>query len=193
MVEAEGPRARKRRETLQRITETALRLFLADGYEATTLDAIALAAGISRRTFFYYFRSKEEILLAWQSGIADVFNEALRPVSAEQEPIDVVRTMFVNMVSRFDPDEFRKLDGLMRATEAVRARKQANYELQEQVLFAALCRIWPQAKRRQQLRLVAMASVGAFRLALDQWGADGGARPIAEYVDENFAILKNAF
>ncbi len=64
----EGLRERKRRETLHRIAEQGLKLFLSNGYEATTLDAIAEAAGISRRTFFYYFKSKEEILLAWQDG-----------------------------------------------------------------------------------------------------------------------------
>ncbi len=65
---AEGVRERKRRETRQRIAETALRLFLANGYENTSLDTIAAEAGISRRTFFSYFKSKEDILFVWQSG-----------------------------------------------------------------------------------------------------------------------------
>jgi AcrR family transcriptional regulator len=55
----EGLRERKKRETLQRIAETGLKLFIAQGYEGTTLEAIAEAAGISRRTFFYYFKSKK--------------------------------------------------------------------------------------------------------------------------------------
>jgi aspartate aminotransferase-like enzyme len=46
----EGLRERKQRETRQRIAAVALRLFLADGYDSTTLEAIAAAAGISRRT-----------------------------------------------------------------------------------------------------------------------------------------------
>ena len=64
----EGLRERKRLETLRRIAETGLKLFIAHGYEGTTLEAIAEAAGISRRTFFYYFKSKEEVLLAWQGS-----------------------------------------------------------------------------------------------------------------------------
>ena len=47
-------RERKRRLTLDLIAKTGLKLFIENGYEATTLDAIAAAAGISRRTFFYY-------------------------------------------------------------------------------------------------------------------------------------------
>ena len=49
-----GLRERKRRDTLQRIAQTGLDLFIAKGYEETTLDDIAAAAGISRRTFFHY-------------------------------------------------------------------------------------------------------------------------------------------
>ena len=50
-----GPRERKRQQTLARIAEAGLKLFIENGYEATTLDAIAAAAGISRRTFFLLF------------------------------------------------------------------------------------------------------------------------------------------
>ena len=60
----EGLRARKRRETSQRITDVGMCLFIEKGYESTTLDDIASGAGISRRTFFYYFKSKDELAIA---------------------------------------------------------------------------------------------------------------------------------
>ncbi|MEI7348728.1 helix-turn-helix domain-containing protein [Pectobacterium parmentieri] len=55
----DGVREKKRRDMHRRITEIGLKLFAENGYEATTLDAIAEASGIARRTFFHYFRSKE--------------------------------------------------------------------------------------------------------------------------------------
>jgi transcriptional regulator GlxA family with amidase domain len=61
----EGLREKKRRETKLRIAESALNLFIVNGFEATTLDEIAKEAAISRRTFFSYFKSKDEIMLAW--------------------------------------------------------------------------------------------------------------------------------
>ena len=64
-----GLREEKRQQTLKRITQTALGLFARHGYEATTLDMIAADAGISRRTFFHYFKSKDDILLSQQAGL----------------------------------------------------------------------------------------------------------------------------
>lgn len=74
---ASGLRERKREQTLQRLTEAAMKLFLAKGYEATTLDDIAAAAEISRRSFFHYFASKEDVVVAWQDRSADALTAAI--------------------------------------------------------------------------------------------------------------------
>ena len=190
----EGPRARKRRETLRRIAEQALKLFLSNGYEATTLEAIAEAAGISRRTFFYYFKSKEEILLAWQDG---GFNETLRTAvleqSTKQSPLNAVKSALLELTSRFQADykQTRVIERLMCANEALRMRHQAKYVEKEQAVFDALCQMWPQPKRQPALRIVAMMSIGALRLAIDNWNRDEGKRPISIYLKEAFADLKS--
>jgi len=188
--ESEGLRERKRRETLQRIAETGLKLFLANGYDATTLDDIAEAAGISRRTFFYYFKSKEDILLAWQSGVSDAIRTALLAESPDQAPLDAVRNALLKLASRQQPDDAIVVDRLLRSTETLRASKQAKYVQQEEALFEALCEVWPQPKRRNALRLVAMVSIGALRLALEAWSQDDGKRPLAKYLQDAFANLK---
>jgi AcrR family transcriptional regulator len=55
-------RDRRARETRGRIADTALDLFAAQGYADTTIDQIAGAAGVGRRTVFRYFATKREIL-----------------------------------------------------------------------------------------------------------------------------------
>jgi AcrR family transcriptional regulator len=179
----EGLRERKKRETLQRIAETGLKLFIANGYERTTLEAIAEAAGISRRTFFYYFKSKEEVLLAWQgSGFLDALRPAMLEESPRQAPLDAVRHCLLKLISRYETKESIIVDRLLRSTEALRARKQAIFIEMEEALFAAMRELWPQPQRRTTLRMVAMVSMGAMRLAVEDWRQAGGKRSLADYL-----------
>ena len=187
-------RDRKRLETSERIIEKGLKLFVKNGYEATTLAAIAEAAGISRRTFFYYFKSKEDVLLAaHDSG----FREALRPAmlaeAPDQAPLDAVQKCLVKLASCYETKESIVYDRLMQSTEALRARKEAVFVETEQILLDAMCELWPSPGRRDGLRLVAMVAMGTLRLALDKWKQNNAAHPLAYYIRQSFALLAKQF
>lgn len=183
----DGLRARKRQETLERIAETGLRLFSQNGYEATTLDAIAEAAGISRRTFFYYFKSKEEILLDWQMrGFSASLHKAILAQPSDKVPVDAVRDALLTLSAGFRTQEFIGIDRVLRSSETLRARKQATYGLHEQSLHATLAERWPSPDRSTSLRLLAMASLGAMRLAIEDWIQAGGDRPLDSFLHAAF-------
>ena len=187
----EGLRQRKRRETLQRITDAGICLFIEKGYEATTLDEIAAAAGISRRTFFYYFKSKDDILLSLQSGMGDMIVDALQHAPRDRRPLDAIRDAIVKVCAAVPADDMIAIDRLMRSSEAVQARKQASYIQHERALFAALRERWPEPERETGLRLVAMLAIGATRLASDALSREGGKRPLTELLHEAFDALES--
>ncbi len=186
----DGLRERKRRETLQRITEVGIRLFVERGYEATTLDDIAEAAGISRRTFFYYFKSKDEILLQLQSGMGEMIVTALNDQPASQKPLAAVRDAVIASVALIPADDMIAIDRLMRSNEMVQARKQASYVQHERTIFEALREKWPEPERETALRLVAMAAIGAIRLSTDTLNREAGARPFIDILREAFDALE---
>ena len=71
-------------------TRDELEARVAKGYEATTLDEIAAAAGISRRTFFYYFKSKDDILLGHLAGYDDELRASVLGHAAAGSPISIL-------------------------------------------------------------------------------------------------------
>jgi AcrR family transcriptional regulator len=185
----EGLRARKRRETMERITQAGIRLFLERGYEATTLDDIAAAAAISRRTFFHYFKSKDDILISLQSGMGTMIADAIRKAPPGTQPIHAVRDAVIEVCAAVPPDDMLAIDRLMRSSQTVQARKQASYVEQERVLLAALRERWPQSGRKPALQLVAMIAMGAIRLSTEAFNREVGARSMPTLLREAFDML----
>ena len=184
-------RERKRELTIDRIAETGLKLFVENGYEATTLDAIAAAAGISRRTFFHYLKSKEDVLLAHESG---KFLRTLRPTfleqSPKQTPIDAARRTFVALASTYETKEAVVADRILRSVESLRLRKEALLVQLEQALAETMYELWPDKARQPALRLASITALGALRFAKDNWRRAEAARPLAHYINEAFDLLE---
>lgn len=188
----EGLRARKRRQTKQRIVAAALSLFLERGYEATTIDAIADAAEIARRTFFHYFDSKEAIIVAMQGDAEEAFRRALASVPKDWNPLRAIHGALRGMIASYESEQAIAIDRLMRSTELLQARKQANYERKERELLAALRERWSEAEKEPELRTAAMIGIGAIRLASERWSEEQARRPLEQYLDEIFVAVHRA-
>src|SRR4029450_11623818 len=84
-----GLRERKKAETRRAIQEHALRLFLENGYDATTVEEIAAAAGVSHMTFFRYFATKHAVV---EDDDYDPAIAALIPARpADEDPLPAIR------------------------------------------------------------------------------------------------------
>lgn len=81
-----GLRESKRRLTRQALQEAAFEFFAAQGYENTTVDAIAAKAQISRATFFRCFDSKEDVFGGDDEARRRLFFDALH-ARPRQEPV----------------------------------------------------------------------------------------------------------
>jgi AcrR family transcriptional regulator len=96
-----GLRARKKERTQQAISDAAIALFLARGFEQVSVAEIAAAAEVSKPTLFRYFASKEDLVL---HRIADHAGEAGRVVrSASEPPLTALHNHFRDGLDRRDP------------------------------------------------------------------------------------------
>src|SRR5512145_910400 len=73
-------------ETYQNILQTARRLFIAQGYTATSMRQIAEAVGIGKATIYHHFPDKQSILMALLDQNMGQMNESLAAVQSEMEP-----------------------------------------------------------------------------------------------------------
>ncbi len=81
--QASGLRERKKQQTRQALTDSAVRLFAEKGYDGTSVAEIAAGANVSTRTFFSYFRAKEDVLFAGADQRTAAIAEAFDAVRAD--------------------------------------------------------------------------------------------------------------
>ncbi|ANH69168.1 TetR/AcrR family transcriptional regulator [Mitsuaria sp. 7] len=97
-------RESKKRETRQRISDVATGLFFERGFDAVTIDEIALGANVSKMTVFNYFPRKEDLLLDREDDLKLApFREAVRNRPDGQSPVDAIRALLRTMSSEKHP------------------------------------------------------------------------------------------
>lgn len=187
-----GVHEAKRRETHRRILAAGIRLFLERGYDATRLEDIAEVAAISRRTFFAYFRGKDEILRTWErDGWEEILGD-VRGASPDESPLPMIRSAVSKRLSRHNTEELKAIAQVISSSEALRAAKHFSYAEREKLLFEVLCEVWRQPERRMALRLVAMSAVGALRVAVEMWELPSNRRPLHRLFVETLDALASA-
>ncbi|HEY8534192.1 MAG TPA: helix-turn-helix domain-containing protein [Micromonospora sp.] len=187
-----GLRERKKAATRQALHEAAVRLAMAHGFERLTVEAIADAAMVSRRTFSNYFCSKEEALLYGERLRMRRLVELVRERPAD-EPIWVALSHAAEQltIEEGEPDprwlaQWRKL----REHPPFVAHRLAVYAAVERDLAAEITMRLsdiPQAALRA--RVLAATYLTMLRVATQQW-MDQPDRPLVDVIRETLAYAE---
>lgn len=180
-------RDRKRAAVRAEVMAVAIDLFLAEGYEAVTVDQIATAAGLSPRSFFRYFANKEAVfthmLDETGAGIADRL-EARSPL---EDPWLALRRSFDHVIEMLDGEERSlRMTRLVYDTPSLyggHLRKQAQWnDFLADTLTPRLVSV-PSDQRRPHAGALAAAAVACFEYARRAWVGCDGKRSVAELLD----------
>ncbi len=160
--------------TANRLRAAALQLFTERGYAATTVDDIAMAAGVTQRTFFRHFADKEEVLFAAGAQMRAVLTDALaEALPAEQPPGPgtapaAARHAVRRLAASFEPDRaaHRLRAGVLSQVPTLRARQLLKQQAWADDLTDALA--CAGVSRREAAAAVALAGAG-LHLAYEQW------------------------
>ena len=187
-----GLRERKKAETRSRIQETAVGLFLTKGYDATTVEEIATAAGVSHMTFFRHFPTKESVV---EDDDYDPFiAELIRRRPSAEEPLTALHRALAQGLGAVYPAARNVLlarTRLILTTPALRAHMADNQYATER-LFAEALAARDSTETTFELRVSAAAALGALTVALSSWVESDGAEELPELVDRAFRALSPA-
>jgi len=183
-----GRRARHREDTRSRLIASAQTLFMKRGFDRTSMEEIAERAGVSRRTCFRYFPSKEELAFPHRERRLLHFNALIDQSRALGESAyDAVKHAILVMAGEYmnERAEVVSLERLVSAHPILRARERENDRHWEGAIVAAL-----EADSPPELaRILGGAMMGAVRSALEIWLDANGKLNLVELGQQVFGLL----
>ncbi|WP_328467988.1 TetR/AcrR family transcriptional regulator [Actinoplanes sp. NBC_00393] len=186
--------SRTRNAVYGEITRTAMELFLARGFDATTIDDIAAAAGISRRSFFRYFGTKEDVVLGDLAARGELIKEALEARPDTEEPWTALVSALhsVKDASSETDEDMLKVFTMVHETPSLRARSIEKH-LQWQALLTPEVRRRLGADPEDPFEVRAEALVACVLTCLDvageAWARSAGAVPLEDLFDKAAAAI----
>lgn len=181
---------RKRQLVRDELTEAALKLLAFQGFEETTIDQMAAAAGVSRRTFFRYFQSKEDVIIEFLSDLGRQLSQGLSNRPATEPPVVALQNTLRVFTDTFweHPEKSQRLAKVTVCTPALLARyleRQVTWRASLSAGLAARMGVKPDADLRPAV-LVAVA-FAAFDTALMRWVEQGSTTDLNALLSECFA------
>ena len=191
---SEPARGRPASTSRQDVARAALDLFARQGYDDTTVDEIAAAVGISRRTFFRYFESKPDVV--WGEFDAELgrLRQRLDEAPAAEPLMDVLRrsVMATNRFGAGELDELRIRMVLISSVPTLVAHSAVRYEEWCDVVAGFAADRLGGSPADLGPQTVARAALGAAMAAFASWARDEDGDLVAE-VDRAFRLLATGF
>jgi len=181
-----SPRLQRRRNQAAIIERTALALFAEHGFDAVTIDQIAEASAISRRTFFRYFASKEEVLLGDDRRYEDALADTL--ADTRRKPVlTALRRSLIDLAVYSSQDNLATQSRLMlmqQSPQTMGAASGRNRAYQQRLIPLLAKRLGLDEAQDMRPTLIISASLSATTTAIWHWLSKGATDDLAATVAE---------
>ncbi|MEY9964706.1 AcrR family transcriptional regulator [Streptacidiphilus sp. MAP12-16] len=197
----------QRQQMRQDLAAAAMELFANQGYEETTVDQIAAAAGVARRTFFRYFRSKEEAIFPDHDDTLILVADLLAGADPAEHPLDVVCRGIKEVLRMYaaTPGVSVARYRLIRQVPTLREREIAVVARYERLFTRYLLGRFDTAGQSSGgwergvgddamlAEVSAAAVVAAHNHVLRRWLRSGGRGEVEPQLDHAFEVIKRTF
>ncbi|QDY79823.1 TetR family transcriptional regulator [Streptomyces qinzhouensis] len=199
---AAGTRAAAQKLKMRReLAAAAMELFATKGYEATTVDEIAAAAGVARRTFFRHFRSKEEAIFPDHDDTLVRAEAVLNAAPPHEHPLDTVCRGIKEVMRMYAASPAVSVERyrLTREVPTLREREIASVARYERLFTRYLLGHFDERDHHDGnddpllAEVAASAVVTAHNHVLRRWLRAGGQGDVEGRLDHAFAIVRDTF
>ncbi|MEZ7002528.1 TetR/AcrR family transcriptional regulator [Streptomyces sp. AD55] len=201
-----GLRERKKRATRAALAESAIRLAAEHGAEKVTVEAISAAAGVSVRTFFNYFDSRDDAFVVIDADAGARIRQALLDAPARLSPTEALREAIIAELAEAEQQQelWRLHADVLNASPHLLVRNLGAHMADETALAEAVAaRLRPgepatapdasDEERRRALelypRLLAALAGTAVRVSVEHWCARQEETAFPDVFREVFALL----
>ncbi|GGO95055.1 TetR family transcriptional regulator [Wenjunlia tyrosinilytica] len=196
-----GRLSAQRHRVRQDLATAAMELFATRGYEATTVDEIATAAGVARRTFFRHFKSKEEAIFPDHEDTLDRCAQILSSADPREHPLDTVCRGIKEVLRMYAESPAVSVERyrLTREVPALREREIASVARYQRLFTSYLLGHFPEAAHHNGdddpllAEVAATAVVAAHNHVLRRWLRAGGKGDVEAQLDHAFEVIRETF
>lgn len=176
------------------VVDVSLELFISQGFEATTIDQIVAVAGISRRSFFRYFGTKEDIVLGDLSAQGENLAEALAARPKEEDPWTALEraAAAVPALNISDQRAFA-IAKLVNTTPAIRARHAQKHAEWQRLLVPVVQARLGGIPTTPSIRATAIVAtvLACLDAAMDVWVENGGRQDFNDLYAQAISTVRN--
>lgn len=191
MADEASLRERKKQKTREALREAAVALFAEKGYSRTSIEEIALAADVSRRTFFRYFGSKEGVIFADADAQGVAIIQALLAQPRNVAPLVAFRDAVVGLAAAVEAEQEAILASQRVVVGTLELRTRAA-EIARQFrsqLAGAFATRGDRSEPNEADAILAGVAIAVLTAALEDWVAAGGSDDLADRFQRSFDVV----
>jgi len=159
-----GIRAQRKQLTREELLQAAREMFAERGYDNVTVAEIAAGAGVSVKTLFQHFRSKEDLLFNDLDETHQRLVDALRTRDRRQSVVLTVQEWLIKDVENDSPDSMERFHRTVGDSAAVAALRRRLYEDWENAVVQVLAEEANEASPTPRTRLIAAELICMIRV-----------------------------
>jgi len=181
-------RERTRRLAQTELTMVAQDLFLEHGYDETTVDQIAAAAGMSKRTFFRYFPSKDDLVIGKYDLFGDRMAEALDARPADEPVWESLRRVFDITLDYVQDDGQRArndaMEHIVQSTPQLTARYLEKLQRVQALLIGRVAQRLALSATDPRPAAIVAAAFACMHAARASWLGSDQSKPFDTFLDD---------